>query len=161
MLPNDRIIDNSYLREIVKYLKMYRLQLFHTLDPIKVVCVGNFPVLHSCIFLSQVQQKNLGVSGRIFAIESIRARVTGKGNILRLKVNFLPEIITLSKEVRNLKWLGFRVPLTIVNKAYQASQLYPFAISLIESVRTYERTCEKVSLPLTCSKINLYEENES
>ncbi len=43
-----------------------------------------------------------------------------------------------------MKWLGFRVPLTIVNKAYQASQLYPFAISLIESVRTYERTCEKV-----------------
>lgn len=93
----------------------------------------------------KVQQKNLGVSGRIFAIESVRTRQTsGKGNVLRLKVNFLPEVITLSKEVRNLKWLGFRVPLTIVNKAYQASQLYPFAISLIESVRTYERTCEKV-----------------
>ncbi len=26
----------------------------------------------------------------------------------------------------------------------QANQLYPFAISLIESMRTYERTCEKV-----------------
>ena len=47
-------------------------------------------------------------------------------------------------QVRNLKWLGFRVPLAIVNKAHQANQLYPFAISLIESVRTYERTCEKV-----------------
>ena len=46
--------------------------------------------------------------------------------------------------MRNLKWLGFRVPLAIVNKAHQANQLYPFAISLIESVRTYERTCEKV-----------------
>ena len=92
----------------------------------------------------QVQQKNLGVSGRIFAIETIRARQQARGNILRLKVNFLPEIITLSKEVRNLKWLGFRVPLTIVNKAYQASQLYPFAISLIESVRTYDRTCDRV-----------------
>ena len=43
-----------------------------------------------------------------------------------------------------MKWLGFRVPLAIVNKAHQANQLYPFAISLIESVRTYERTCEKV-----------------
>ena len=64
--------------------------------------------------------------------------------MLKLKVNFLPEIITLSKEVRNLKWLSFRVPLAIVNKAHQANQLYPFAISLIESVRTYERTCEKV-----------------
>jgi hypothetical protein len=36
------------------------------------------------------------------------------------------------------------VPLAIVNKAHQANQLYPFAISLIESVRTYERTLEKV-----------------
>jgi dynein heavy chain 1 len=43
-----------------------------------------------------------------------------------------------------LKNLGFRVPLAIVNKAHQANQLYPFAISLIESVRTYERTLEKV-----------------
>ncbi|XP_061897473.1 cytoplasmic dynein 1 heavy chain 1 isoform X1 [Entelurus aequoreus] len=91
----------------------------------------------------KVQQRNLGVSGRIFTIESTRAR--GRtGNMLKLKVNFLPEIITLSKEVRNLKWLNFRVPLAIVNKAHQANQLYPFAISLIESVRTYERTCEKV-----------------
>lgn len=49
-------------------------------------------------------------------------------------------------QVRNLKNLGFRVPLAIVNKAHQANQLYPFAISLIESVRTYERTLEKVSL---------------
>ncbi|KAM9149649.1 LOW QUALITY PROTEIN: cytoplasmic dynein 1 heavy chain 1-like [Pangshura tecta] len=91
----------------------------------------------------KVQQRNLGVCGRIFTIESTRVR--GRtGNVLRLKVNFLPEIITLSKEVRNLKWFGFRVPLAIVNKAHQANQLYPFAISLIESVRTYERTCEKV-----------------
>ncbi|XP_063237430.1 dynein heavy chain, cytoplasmic isoform X2 [Bacillus rossius redtenbacheri] len=91
----------------------------------------------------KVQQRNLGVTGRIFAIESQRSR-TGRGNMLKLKVNFLPEIITLSKEVRNLKNLGFRVPLAIVNKAHQANQLYPFAISLIESVRTYERTLEKI-----------------
>ncbi|XP_045114160.1 dynein heavy chain, cytoplasmic-like isoform X3 [Portunus trituberculatus] len=91
----------------------------------------------------KVQQRNLGVSGRIFAIETHRSK-TGKGNECKLKVNFLPEIITLSKEVRNLKNLGFRVPLAIVNKAHQANQLYPFAISLIESVRTYERTLEKM-----------------
>lgn len=98
-----------------------------------------------------VQQRNLGVSGRIFTIEAVRSR-TGRGNILKLKVNFLPEIITLSKEVRNLKTLGFRVPMAIVNKAHQANQLYPFAISLIESVRTYEMTLEKVSF----SKIVAY-----
>lgn len=60
------------------------------------------------------------------------------------QVNFLPEIITLSKEVRHLKNLGFRVPLAIMNKAHQANQLYPFAISLRESVRTYECTLDKV-----------------
>ena len=43
-----------------------------------------------------------------------------------------------------MKNLGFRVPLAIVNKAHQANQLYPFAISLIESVRTYERCLEKL-----------------
>ncbi|CAB3376335.1 Hypothetical predicted protein [Cloeon dipterum] len=91
-----------------------------------------------------VQARNLGVTGRIFTIESQRSR-SGRGSVLKLKVNFLPEIITLSKEVRNLKNLGFRVPLAIVNKAHQANQLYPFAISLIESVRTYERTLEKLN----------------
>ena len=90
----------------------------------------------------KVQQRNLGVSGRIFAIDNQRSR-HGRGN-LKLRVNFLPEIIQLSKEVRNLKNLGFRVPLAIVNKAHQANQLYPFAISLIESVRTYERSLEKL-----------------
>ncbi|XP_066262861.1 dynein heavy chain, cytoplasmic isoform X1 [Euwallacea similis] len=91
-----------------------------------------------------VQQRNLGVSGRIFTIEAIRAK-NGRGNVLKLKVNFLPEIITLAKEVRNLKCLGFRVPLAIVNKAHQANQLYPFAISLIENARTYEMTLEKLT----------------
>ncbi|THD25348.1 Dynein heavy chain 1 cytosolic [Fasciola hepatica] len=43
-----------------------------------------------------------------------------------------------------MKWLGFRVPLAIVNRAHQTNQLYPFAISLIESVRTYESTCNKI-----------------
>ncbi|GJQ76160.1 hypothetical protein Trydic_g1905 [Trypoxylus dichotomus] len=90
-----------------------------------------------------VQQRNLGVPSRIFTIEAVRSR-SGRGNILKLRVNFLPEIITLAKEVRNLKCLGFRVPLAIVNKAHQANQLYPFAISLIESVRTYDMTLEKL-----------------
>lgn len=41
--------------------------------------------------------------------------------------------------------MGFRVPLAIVNKAHQANQLYPFAISLIESVRTYESITERIA----------------
>ncbi len=48
---------------------------------------------------------------------------------------------TSSVQVRNLKWLGFKVPFAIVN---QANQLYPHAVSLMESIRTYELTCQKV-----------------
>lgn len=44
----------------------------------------------------------------------------------------------------NRYFLTNRVPLVIVNKAHQANITYPFAISLIESVRAYERTLEKV-----------------
>lgn len=64
---------------------------------------------------------------------------------------FFPQVIKyvtylfFHLQVRNLRWLGFRVPLAIINKAHQANQLYPFAISLIESIRSYERTCEKVT----------------
>ena len=50
----------------------------------------------------------------------------------------------LINQVRNLRWMGFRVPLLLVNKANQANQLYPHAVSLMESVRTYELTCEKI-----------------
>jgi dynein heavy chain 1 len=95
-------------------------------------------------WIHKVSQRQLGVSGRIFSIVAQRGRSGQKGQQLRLVVNFQPEIITLAKEVRNLKWLGFRVPLAIVSKAHQANQQYPFAISLMESVRTYERTCEKI-----------------
>ncbi|XP_052274955.1 cytoplasmic dynein 1 heavy chain 1-like isoform X3 [Dreissena polymorpha] len=92
----------------------------------------------------KVTQRQLQVSGRIFTITSVKSRIPGKPNILKLGVNFQKDIITLSKEVRNMKWLGFRVPLAIVNKAHQANQLYPFAMSLFESVRTYQQTLEKL-----------------
>jgi len=75
---------------------------------------------HELNLYRKVQQRNLGVSGRIFAIDNVRNK-TGRGNSLKLRVNFLPEIIQLSKEVRNLKNLGFRVPLAIVNKAHQVN----------------------------------------
>lgn len=98
----------------------------------------------------KVAEKSLTVSGSIFNVESTRTVVTvrdrepQKITVLKLKVNFLPEVITLAKEVRNMRALGFRTPLSIVNKAHSANQLYPFAISLIESVRTYESTCSKI-----------------
>lgn len=55
------------------------------------------------------------------------------------------QILVIEGVVRCINnYFSFRVPLAIVNKAHQANQIYPFAISLIESVRTYERTLEKV-----------------
>ena len=50
-------------------------------------------------WVSKVQQKDATVSGRIFDIEHVRVRGTSGKQTLKLKVNFLPEIITLSKEV--------------------------------------------------------------
>lgn len=88
----------------------------------------------------EVQQRQIGVTGRIFDIELRR----GVETALVLSINFHSQIITLSKEVRNLKWLGFRVPLVIVNKALQANHLYPFAISLKASTKTYQQTLEKL-----------------
>ncbi|KAK6020054.1 dynein heavy chain, region 1, partial [Ostertagia ostertagi] len=64
---------------------------------------------------------------------------------LHLKVNFSPESIVLHKEVRNLKNMGFRIPLKVVNAAHQANQIYPFAISLLESTRTYESINERLA----------------
>ena len=95
-------------------------------------------------WVSRVNQRNFAVSGPIFLLEQIRSEVEDTVRKLRLRINFQQEIITLSKEVRNLKWLGYRVPLTIINKAHQANQLYPFAVSLTESVNTYGAVCSRV-----------------
>ena len=90
------------------------------------------------------------VTGRIFDIDVAR---TSSETRLVLSVNFHSQIITLSKEVRNLKWLGFRVPLTVVNKALQAHHSYPYAISLRASVRTYQQTLDKLSTQPTLASL--------
>lgn len=43
-----------------------------------------------------------------------------------------------------MKGMGFRVPLSIVNRAHQTSLLYPSATSLSTSVQTHEATCGKI-----------------
>lgn len=47
----------------------------------------------------QVQGRQLVVTGRIFSVQSFKSKVMGKGNVLKLCVNFQPEVIALSKEV--------------------------------------------------------------
>ena len=69
------------------------------------------------------------MSGRIYGIESVRSRTPGKGNVLRLKVNFTPEVITLAKEVRNARhallycWLN-------VTRAFCQILVYRFSVSI-------------------------------
>ncbi|TKR93274.1 hypothetical protein L596_007763 [Steinernema carpocapsae] len=95
-------------------------------------------------WISQITNKQLNVGGRLYAIERF-AHQRDNRITLKLKVNFAPDIIQLQKEVRNLKHMGYRIPLKIVNVAHQVNLHYPFAISLLESVRTYESINEKVA----------------
>jgi len=47
-------------------------------------------------WLEKVSRKSMSVTGFIFSIETVRG---SKGNILKLRVNFTPEVIMLTKEV--------------------------------------------------------------
>jgi hypothetical protein len=59
-------------------------------------------------------------------------------------VSFDPQIVTLFKEVRNLLWLSFQVPHAITNVAKDAKRVYPHAVSLMETVRTYGQSLDLV-----------------
>ncbi|KAL2821627.1 dynein heavy chain, cytoplasmic [Aspergillus granulosus] len=92
------------------------------------------PVFES--WLHDVQRRNITISGRLFNIVRNRAA----GNTLDLAVNFDAQIIALFKEVRNLIWLNFQVPHAVSNISKEAKRVYPYAISLMESVRTLLQT---------------------
>ncbi|MFH4975707.1 hypothetical protein AB6A40_002416 [Gnathostoma spinigerum] len=107
-------------------------------------------------WVAKIQTKNISLTGRVFTIE----KRPKEGRVyLSMKVNFSRDVVTLFKEVRNLKHMGFRIPLKIVNTAHQANLLYPFAISLLESIQTYDSINERISgktginlLVATCKK---------
>jgi dynein heavy chain 1 len=87
------------------------------------------------------------LGGRLLDIVRQRnAAPTPSGQIpLEIAVNFDPQAIGLFKEVRNLLWLGFPVPHVITNFAKEAKRVYPFAVGLMESVRTYNQMAELVN----------------
>ncbi|KAL3439245.1 dynein heavy chain, cytoplasmic [Aspergillus tetrazonus] len=87
-------------------------------------------------WLHDVQRRRITISGRLFNI--IRNRAAG--NTLELAVNFDAQIIALFKEIRNLIWLNFQVPHAVSNISKEAKRVYPYAISLMESVRTLLQT---------------------
>ncbi|KAJ5199992.1 Dynein heavy chain domain-2 [Penicillium cf. griseofulvum] len=92
------------------------------------------PVFES--WLWDVQKRHFTIAGRLFNV----VRNRSAGNVLELAVNFDAQIIALFKEVRNLIWLNFQVPHAVSNISKEAKRVYPYAISLMESVRTLLQT---------------------
>ncbi|KAI0727592.1 dynein heavy chain, N-terminal region 1-domain-containing protein [Fomitopsis betulina] len=89
-------------------------------------------------WMHDINRRDMGVNGRLFEIVRLR------GGGFQLAVNFDPQIITLFKEVRNLLWQNFQVPHAITNMAKDAKRVYPHAVSLMETVRTYGQTLDLV-----------------
>ncbi|KAF4549174.1 Dynein heavy chain-like protein [Elsinoe fawcettii] len=87
-------------------------------------------------WLREANRRQLSVSGRLFSISRNRAT----GNVLELNVSFDAQVITLFKEVRNLMWHNFQVPHAINTTSKEARRVYPYAVSLMESVNTYAQT---------------------
>jgi dynein heavy chain 1 len=92
-------------------------------------------------WVEDVHRKDISISGLLFDIHRIRSA----GNALELSVNFDAQVISLFKETRNLMWLQFTVPHSIGNVAKEAKRVYPFAVSLMESVRTLVQTNRQIS----------------
>ncbi|KAL5116500.1 dynein heavy chain [Pleosporales sp. CAS-2024a] len=97
------------------------------------------PIFES--WLQEVARRKLSISGRLFLVNRNRAA----GNILELNVNFDGQVIALFKEVRNLTWRGYQVPHGINNISKEAKRVYPYAVSLMESVRTYTQTVRSIT----------------
>ncbi|KAI9220479.1 dynein heavy chain 1, cytosolic [Blastocladiella britannica] len=91
-------------------------------------------------WVQEMMQRDLKVTGRIFDV----VRMRGSTNALQITVSFDQQIITLFKEVRNMAWLGYSVPSTVANIAKEAKRVYPFAVSLQETVRTYQLTVDRL-----------------
>ncbi|CAH0489695.1 unnamed protein product [Peronospora farinosa] len=84
----------------------------------------------------------------IFDIKNIILNIvtenTSQGETKKLVVAFNQQIVTLFKEVRNLEWLGCRVPFTLKMIAEDAKSKYPFAMSLDASLKTYTSSCRRI-----------------
>jgi len=102
------------------------------------------------------------ITGRLFrVVENTRS----SGAYLRLEVNFDHQIVELFKEVRNLNWLGFRIPYTLKMISDEAKEKYPFAMSLESTLETYTSTMahldEEVGLLLSNYMVDVQDHIES
>ncbi|KAJ1851647.1 dynein heavy chain, partial [Coemansia sp. RSA 2703] len=91
-------------------------------------------------WFNEISRRDLTVSGRVFLI----ARHRATGNAFQLNVSFDRQLVTMFKEVRDLLWLGFQVPHTLVNMARDGKRVYPYAISLMETTSIYHQTSHQL-----------------
>ncbi|KAI6221986.1 Dynein heavy chain, cytoplasmic [Aphelenchoides besseyi] len=91
---------------------------------------------------NSIQNRSAPSNARMLLVE--RQQRDGRQQ-LSLKVNFSPELIEVAKAVRTMRSMGFRPPFRIVNSAHHTSNIYPFAISLISSIRDYQITNSMVA----------------
>lgn len=104
------------------------------------------PIFES--WLHDVTRRRISISGRLFGVQKNRAL----GNALELSINFDPQVIVLFKEVRNLTWLNYAIPHAINTVSKDAKRVYPFAVSLMESVRSLSQTIRTID---SLSKVSI------
>ncbi|KEY71002.1 hypothetical protein S7711_00838 [Stachybotrys chartarum IBT 7711] len=92
-------------------------------------------------WINDVNRRKISIAGQLFEI----TRVRSAGGTLELSVNFDPQIITLFKETRNLTWQSYSVPHAVTTVSKDAKRVYPYAVSLMESVRTLSQTLRQIS----------------
>ena len=92
-------------------------------------------------WIKDIDNRRLTISGRLFNIVRNRAA----GNALELAVNFDDHVIALFKEARNLTYAGYAVPMSIAKVAKEAKRVYPFAVSLMDSVNGYLSNTKSLS----------------
>lgn len=107
-------------------------------------------------WLQDVQRRNMSISGRLFNI----TRTRGTANAFELSVNFDSHIIALFKEVRNLINLNFQIPHAIATLSKEANRVYPYALSLVESVAGYLQTSRTIhAMPDVAQLLSGYEKD--
>jgi dynein heavy chain 1, cytosolic len=70
-------------------------------------------------WLNQVQSQKTAVKGHIFSLVKSR-------KVLHLSVNFDSTLITVFKEVRNLLFLKFQIPHTVISFSKDVKRIYPY-----------------------------------
>ena len=101
-------------------------------------------------WLSNVIANKVSVSGNVFEISKSRENGMSlcwyctQTSDKQLAISFDPQLIALFKEVRNLIWLGYQIPHSIVTIARDAKHVYPFAVTLQETMKVYSEAVKMV-----------------